>query len=271
MPEKDRFPAVLQPVEVTPFDTTQITSPYNYSHPKPGDPCHPLAATAHPPAVCIAFALRGREEGAVPEMHGDGDTVGALRASPGGSSRDYVAVIGFSSKDYGQDAASEIAPTVRAMNHSASHINGGGQVAVCTAEAIPITENALRGDTEAKTPSADADGVIRLRDPGLGIGNPGDPANTLLANGFGAVFYRYVVRRLMPVEGERLQGFPDGHTDVPYGNRRAPNTQRYKQIGNSMAVNKMRWLGERIIAELQLSGDPRQNATPFREKVADRY
>ena len=33
------------------FDTTQITSPANYSHPKPGDPCHPLAAGAHPPAV----------------------------------------------------------------------------------------------------------------------------------------------------------------------------------------------------------------------------
>lgn len=34
-----------------PFDTTQITSPLNYSSPHPGDPCHPLAATAHPPAV----------------------------------------------------------------------------------------------------------------------------------------------------------------------------------------------------------------------------
>lgn len=38
---------------VLPFDTTQITSPMNYSHPKPGDPCHPLAEGAHPPAVCI--------------------------------------------------------------------------------------------------------------------------------------------------------------------------------------------------------------------------
>lgn len=38
---------------VLPFDTTQITHPANYSHPKPGDPCHPLAASAHPPAVCV--------------------------------------------------------------------------------------------------------------------------------------------------------------------------------------------------------------------------
>ena len=40
-------------VEALPFDTTQITSPMNYSRPKPNDPCHPLASTAHPPAVSI--------------------------------------------------------------------------------------------------------------------------------------------------------------------------------------------------------------------------
>jgi hypothetical protein len=44
--------AVAQPI---PFDTTQITSPANYSKPQSGDPCHPLAAGAHPPAVAIAF------------------------------------------------------------------------------------------------------------------------------------------------------------------------------------------------------------------------
>lgn len=49
-----------------------------------GDKCNTLAQP-------VAFALRGREEGAKPEVHGDGDTVGALRASEGGSSRDYVA------------------------------------------------------------------------------------------------------------------------------------------------------------------------------------
>lgn len=44
------MPIVL---EALPFDTTQVTSPGNYSHPKPNDPCHPLAATAHIPAVAI--------------------------------------------------------------------------------------------------------------------------------------------------------------------------------------------------------------------------
>ena len=50
------------------------------------------------------------------------------------------------------------------------------------------------------------------------------------------------VRRLMPVECERLQGFPDGHTDIP-GAKDGP---RYKALGNSMAVPVMRWIGQRI-------------------------
>lgn len=57
------------------------------------------------------------------------------------------------------------------------------------------------------------------------------------------------VRRLMPVECERLQGFPDGHTDIPWNHKPAgqtPDAPRYKAIGNSMAVPVMRWIGERI-------------------------
>ena len=55
------------------------------------------------------------------------------------------------------------------------------------------------------------------------------------------------VRRLTPTECERLQGFPDGFTNVPYkGKPDSPDTQRYKAIGNSMAVPVMRWIGERI-------------------------
>jgi DNA (cytosine-5)-methyltransferase 1 len=57
----------------------------------------------------------------------------------------------------------------------------------------------------------------------------------------------YVVRRLTPTECERLQGFPDGWTDVPFkGSEHPPDTPRYKALGNSMAVPVMRWLGERI-------------------------
>lgn len=55
------------------------------------------------------------------------------------------------------------------------------------------------------------------------------------------------VRRLTPRECERLQGFPDNWTDIPWrGKDRAPDGPRYKALGNSMAVPCMRWIGERI-------------------------
>ena len=57
------------------------------------------------------------------------------------------------------------------------------------------------------------------------------------------------VRRLTPTECERLQGFPDSYTQIPYRNKPAescPDGPRYKAMGNSMAVPVMRWIGERI-------------------------
>jgi len=191
------------------FDTTQITNAANYSNPKPGDPCHPLAAGAHPPAIAfdsrqdcvssehvfgslgssspqaqaVAFALRGREEGAQPEIHGEGDSVGALRAGSGGSSRDYVSVA------YG----------VRTANTSS---NGWGVQTECT-----HTLDRASPPTVATTSA---------------------------------------VRRLTPTECERLQGFPDGYTQVPVRGKPAADGPRYKALGNSMAVPVMRWIGERI-------------------------
>ena len=56
-------------------------------------------------------------------------------------------------------------------------------------------------------------------------------------------------RRLTPLECERLQGFPDGHTAIPWKGKPAtdcPDGPRYKAIGNSMAVPVMRWIGERL-------------------------
>ena len=54
------------------------------------------------------------------------------------------------------------------------------------------------------------------------------------------------VRRLTPVECERLQGFPDGWTDIRPKGKDTPDSPRYKALGNSMAVPVMRWIGERI-------------------------
>lgn len=55
------------------------------------------------------------------------------------------------------------------------------------------------------------------------------------------------VRRLLPIECERIQGFPDSYTDVPYRGKPHPTDgPRYKALGNSMAVPVMQWIGERI-------------------------
>jgi DNA (cytosine-5)-methyltransferase 1 len=57
-----------------------------------------------------------------------------------------------------------------------------------------------------------------------------------------ATMQNMAVRRLTPVECERLQGFPDSYTNIP----KAADGNRYKALGNSMAVPVMRWIGERI-------------------------
>jgi DNA (cytosine-5)-methyltransferase 1 len=64
----------------------------------------------------------------------------------------------------------------------------------------------------------------------------------------GALASAWRVRRLTPTECERLQGFPDGYTAVPYRGGMAADGPRYKALGNSMACNVMRWIGRRIEA-----------------------
>jgi site-specific DNA-cytosine methylase len=77
------------------------------------------------------------------------------------------------------------------------------------------------------------------------------PSPTLTASNSGSDNYiiPMAIRRLTPKECERLQGFPDDWTKIPYRNKPAdqcPDGPRYKACGNSMAVPVMRWIGERI-------------------------
>ena len=123
----------------------------------------------------------------------------------------------FSAKDHGADAG-HLAPTLRAMGHGASHANGGGQVAVLAF-----------GET-ARTLSARHDG------------------SPCADRGPDVIAVQSAVRRLTPVECERLQGFPDGYTDIKPRGKDTPDGPRYKALGNSMAVPVMRWIGERIEA-----------------------
>ncbi|RYC10156.1 DNA cytosine methyltransferase [Ciceribacter ferrooxidans] len=80
----------------------------------------------------------------------------------------------------------------------------------------------------------------------LGYSDDGS-VQTLSAHQTPAIAHPWAVRRLTPRECERLQGFPDDFTDVPWnGKKHAADGPRYKALGNSMAVNVMRWIGRRI-------------------------
>ncbi len=172
--------------------------------------------------LSVAFNLRGREGGAMPEP---ADSA-SVRAASGGSSNSYVA---FSAKDYGADV-DEIAPTLRGMGHESSHANGGGQVAVA------FTLHGSDGTTSTATPT-DVAGSVRTKPPGS-IENS---STTVAQRGM-------AVRRLTPRECERLQGFPDEYTLVEYRGKLAADGPRYRALGNSMAVPVMHWMGQRIAA-----------------------
>ena len=81
---------------------------------------------------------------------------------------------------------------------------------------------------------------------------PGDPSFTLKKGGNQhGVLTPMAVRRLTPVECERLQGFPDNWSRISWKGKpedQCPDGPRYKACGNSMAVPVMRWIGERIAA-----------------------
>ena len=171
----------------------------------------------------VAFNLRGREGGAMPEVSANA----SLRASAGGSTNSYIA---FSAKDHGADV-DQIAPTLRSMGHDSSHANGGGQVAVA------FTLHGSDGTASTASPTEIA-GSLRTRAPGS-IENSSTTA--VLAK-------QMAVRRLTPRECERLQGFPDDYTLVEYRGKLAADGPRYRSLGNSMAVPVMRWIGQRIAA-----------------------
>ena len=138
-----------------------------------------------------------------------------------------VGVLAFSSKDHGADATADLAPTLRAMNHADSHANGGGQMAV----AFDTYNQAVNAHTSQTIKSPQ--GAVQ--------------------ESVGTVLQAMQVRRLTPVECERLQGFPDGYTAIPWRGKPAsecPDGPRYKALGNSWAVPVVRWIGRRIHAAL---------------------
>ncbi|HET7674758.1 MAG TPA: DNA cytosine methyltransferase, partial [Gammaproteobacteria bacterium] len=216
------------PLVPVPFDTTQLTSRENGSNPQPGDPCHPLAASGHPPAIAFDRKASGRN--------------------------------GF--------GVGDVAPTLRAMGHAGSHSNAGGQIAVAFQE---------RGRAHGRELDIGGDCAYALTAPDAG--GRAQERNVLTPD--------MDVRRITPREAERLQGFPDDYTRIPWREykrlqRRAakhgtsfeaelrkrgkiirepagtecPDGPRYKALGNSWAVHCVRWIGKKIDEALEYQESP---------------
>ena len=86
-------------------------------------------------------------------------------------------------------------------------------------------------------------GVAKPGTGGSGYMGQDEKAYTIATSQDQQIMHGMAVRRLTPTECERLQGFPDGYTDIM---PETPDGPRYKALGNSMAVPVMRWIGSRI-------------------------
>lgn len=189
-------------------------------------------------------------------IHGtqDPDTSHELAHTLGRNHGQENACIAFSYKDNGADATTDLSPTLRAGNHDTSHANGGQPPAI-----------AIAGNTIGRTPE----------NGGNGTGFAEEVGYTLTGTDLHGVAVGMRVRRLTPVECERLQGFPDNHTLISWRGKDAadcPDGPRYKAIGNSMAVPVMRWIGECIAAARPAEeSKPRTWRRPFLKWAGGKY
>lgn len=124
----------------------------------------------------------------------------------------------------------DIAKTIDTTNPNPVK-NQGGNVIV---ESVAIAENIIGR---------------QVQNGGNGIGAQEELAYTQNTSGVTGVANHAIVRRLLPIETERLMGFPDNWTRIPWKGKPeedCPDSPRYKACGNSMCVNVMRWIGMRI-------------------------
>jgi len=153
---------------------------------------------------------------------------------------------------YAQGGTQGISADTTAPSLKVGNGNAGHQIAVASFQ--ESQSGARVGETH---PTLDAHNGSRRHQGVVGFADVADPvaanqARTYTREGAGNFRMSNVahsavqVRRLTPRECERLQGFPDDYTLIPYRRKLAADGPRYKALGNSMAVPVMRWIGERI-------------------------
>lgn len=206
--------------DALPFDTTQLTSPQNGSNPHWGDPCHPLAASAHTPsAVVKVFDARG---------NGDGQIVPTITGDHESRITDYTAI----AVDLYNGAVTGDTATSITCRSIASH--SGPQVM----ESYGIW-NGQAHSSVTKEKSGTLDTMHDAQ--AVAIEHMELPKKIA-----------WIVRRLTPTECERLQGYPDGWTDIgewtdTKGKKhKAADSPRYKALGNSIALPQWFWIVQKM-------------------------
>lgn len=207
-------------IDALPFDTTQLTSPQNGSNPHWGDPCHPLAASAHTPsAVVKVFDARG---------NGDGQIVPTITGDHERRITDYTAIaVDLYNGAVTGDTATSI--TCRSIaSHSGPQVMESYGIGNGQAHASVTKEKSGTLDTMH---DAQAVAIEHMELPKK---------------------IAWIVRRLTPTECERLQGYPDGWTDIgewtdTKGKKhKAADSPRYKALGNSIALPQWFWIVKKM-------------------------
>lgn len=250
---KGHDPIVL---DALPFDTTQLTSPQNGSNPHWGDPCHPLAASAHTPSVVVkVFDAQGNGDGQIaPTITGDNESRIA----------DYTAIaVDLYNGAVTGDTAAAITCRSTAPNSGPKVIEsygiGNGQ-----AHSSITKEKSGTLDTmhDAQAVAIECSGCLNPWDTqarrvyGEDGTFPALPSRESAGGNQQAVLAgqrtRWIVRRLTPTECERLQGYPDGWTDIgewtdTKGKKHKPaDSPRYKALGNSIALPQWFWIAQKM-------------------------
>lgn len=276
--------------DALPFDTTQITSKVNKSNPQWGDPCHPLAAAAHPPAAVIRISdeempvqpmvLESNQVHATVTQNGICPTLPASMGLGGG----YVPMITDHPADrpvvfenHAQDARYKEAPTCSPTVVARWGTGGGNTPLVAVprqvtsygigngqAHAYASKEKSGTLDTmhDAQAVAIEYSGCLNPWDTqarrvyGEDGTFPALPSRKSAGGNQQAVLAgqrtRWIVRRLTPTECERLQGYPDGWTDIgewtdTKGKKHKPaDSPRYKALGNSIALPQWFWIAQKM-------------------------
>lgn len=276
--------------DALPFDTTQITSKVNKSNPQWGDPCHPLAAAAHPPAAVIRISdeempvqpmvLESNQVHATVTQNGICPTLPASMGLGGG----YVPMITDHPADrpvvfenHAQDARYKEAPACSPTGYDRWGTGGGNTPLVAVprqvtsygigngqAHAYASKEKSGTLDTmhDAQAVAIEYSGCLNPWDTqarrvyGEDGTFPALPSRESAGGNQQAVLAgqrtRWIVRRLTPTECERLQGYPDGWTDIgewtdTKGKKHKPaDSPRYKALGNSIALPQWFWIAQKM-------------------------